>query len=310
MSDDKLYDAVIVGAGVAGALIAKRLTRAGLEVLVLEAGPGTAKSQEGYEKHLARFYAAAAKGPESPWPPAAGAPQPDTADLHGGGGYFVQNGPNLYGSSYSRRQGGSTLHWLGVSLRMLPEDFHMRTRHGVARDWPLGYDDLEPFYRAAEREIGVSADVAEQKYHGLTFPDGYDYPMRKVPPSYSDRLLAEAIDGMEVDLAGEPIALKVRTYPAGRNSMPRGDYAPVGAVDEREDGQMVESDLGGRCQGNRPARRSARCRPSTTPSRASHRRTRGGCACSPRRSRPRSLSIRRPERFGASSTSATRTLVR
>ncbi len=250
MSDDTLYDVVIVGAGVAGALIAKRLTRAKLSVLVLEAGPGTARSLDGYEKHLAHFYAASAKGPESPWPPAAGAPQPDTADIPTGSGYFVQNGPDKYGSSYSRRQGGSTLHWLGVSLRMLPEDFRLRSRHGVGRDWPLAYDDLEPFYRAAEREIGVSADVAEQTYLGLTFPDGYDYPMRKLPPSYSDKVLAQAIDGMEVDLGDERIALKVRTYPAARNSIPRGDYDAIGAVDEHADGQMVDPHLGGRCQGN------------------------------------------------------------
>lgn len=250
MNDDKLHDVVIVGAGVAGALIAKRLTLAGLDVLMLEAGPATAKSLDGYEKHLAQFYAAAGKGPESPWSPALGAPQPDTADLPAGGGYFVQNGPDKYGSSYSRLQGGSTLHWLGVSLRMLPEDFRLRSRHGVGRDWPLGYDDLEPFYRAAEREIGVAADVAEQRYLGLTFPDGYDYPMHKVPPSYSDKTLAAAIDGMEVEIGDERIALKVRTYPAARNSVPRGDYATVGAVDERADGPPGQPLIGGRCQGN------------------------------------------------------------
>ena len=119
---------------------------------------------------MTHFYAAASKGPESPWPPAANAPQPDTADIRGGGGYFVQNGPDKYGSSYTRLQGGSTLHWLGVCLRMLPEDFELRPRYGVGRDWPLGYDDLEPYYRAAEREIGVAADVADQAHLGVDFP--------------------------------------------------------------------------------------------------------------------------------------------
>ena len=156
-SDDGQYDVVIVGAGVNGALIAKRLTRAGLRVLVLEAGPSTAWTFDGYARHLDHFYEAASKGPESPWPPAVAAPQPDTADLRSGEGYFVQQGPDKYGSSYTRLLGGSTLHWLGVCLRMLPEDFELRSRYGVGRDWPLGYDDLEPYYRAAEWEIGVSA---------------------------------------------------------------------------------------------------------------------------------------------------------
>jgi choline dehydrogenase-like flavoprotein len=245
-SAEESYDVVVVGAGVNGALIAKHLTRARLRVLVLEAGPATAATSDGYARHLDHFYSAAAKGPESAWPPAANAPQPDTADIRTGGGYFVQNGPDKYGSSYSRLQGGSTLHWLGVCLRMLPEDFRLRSRYGVGRDWPLRYADLEPYYRSAEREIGVAADVADQAHLGIEFPEGYDYPMRRVPPSYSDQALAAAVDGMEVLVNGQRVALKVRSYPAGRNSVPRGDYQPAGAVDERLEAQVP----GQRCAGN------------------------------------------------------------
>jgi choline dehydrogenase-like flavoprotein len=55
---------------------------------------------------------------------------------------------------------------------------------------------------------------------------------------------------MEVTLGGHPFALKVRNYPAGRNSIPRGGYQPAGAVDERGDGQALARDLGQRCAGN------------------------------------------------------------
>lgn len=247
---DVSYDVVVVGAGVNGALMAKHLTKAKLRVLLLEAGPATAWAFDGYAQHLSNFYTAASKGSESPWPPAANAPQPDTADVRSGGGYFVQNGPAKYASSYSRLQGGSTLHWLGVSLRMLPEDFELRSRYGVGSDWPLGYAALEPYYRRAEREIGVAADVADQAYLGVEFADGYDYPMRRIPPSYSDQVLAAAVDGMEVTIGGQPVALKIRNYPAARNSIPRGDYEPVGAVDERAGGQALARDLGQRCAGN------------------------------------------------------------
>jgi choline dehydrogenase-like flavoprotein len=249
-ADEEHYDVVVIGAGVNGALVAKQLTHAKLRVLVLEAGPGTAWTFDGYSGHLQHFFAASGKGPESAWPPALNAPQPDTADIRSGGGYFVQTGPQMYGSSYSRLLGGSTLHWLGVSLRMLPEDFELHTRYGVGVDWPLGYTDLEPYYRMAEMEIGVAADVADQVHLGVTFPAGYDYPMQRIPPSWSDQVLAAAVDGMQIRMADDLYTLKIRNYPAARNSIPRGDYQPVGAVDQPADGQALARDLGQRCAGN------------------------------------------------------------
>ena len=74
---------------------------------------------------------------------------------------------------------------------MLPEDFELRSRYGVGRDWPLDYADLEPYYRQAELEIGVAADVADQAHLGVEFAPGYDYPMQRIPPSYSDQVLAD-----------------------------------------------------------------------------------------------------------------------
>ncbi len=244
------YDVVVVGAGVAGAVLAKHLTDGGLRVLILEAGPASAQSLSGYTQHLQTFYEARSKGPESAWPADPNAPQPDTADLRYNNGYFVQNGPQLYGSSYSRVQGGSTLHWLGVSLRMLPEDFELRSLYGVGRDWPLRYDDLEPFYRKAERDLGVSANVSDQQYHGLTFPDGYDYPMERVPLSYSDQWLSDATDGLEVSIGERAIPVHIRSYPAARNSIPRPSYQPTGALDRSDEGRTRQPFLGERCQGN------------------------------------------------------------
>jgi choline dehydrogenase-like flavoprotein len=248
------YDVVIVGAGICGSIVAKYLSRAGLKVLVLEAGPATAVTYDGYVGHLEHFYEAAAKVPEAPWPPSTNAPQPDVLDLgtfpSQDTGYFVQLGPVSYRSTYDRLQGGTTMHWLGTCLRMLPEDFEMRSRYGVGRDWPLRYDDLSPYYARAEREIGVSADVEDQAHLGVTFPEGYDYPMRRIPPSYVDQTLAAAVDGMRVTVCGESIALKVRSTPAGRNSIPREGYEVVGAVDERREGHALARDLGQRCAGN------------------------------------------------------------
>jgi len=256
MSETGQYDVVIVGAGVAGALIAKRLTGAGLKVLVLEAGPGTTRSAADYKNHLETYYAASAKGTESPWPAATAAPQPDGGDLFkdkslpATSGYFVQKGPHLYGSTYTRTLGGSTLHWLGVSLRMLPEDFEMSSCFGLARDWPIRYETLSPYYDQAEYEMGVSADVADQRYLGLSFSGGYDYPMQRVPLSYSDRVLGAAVNGMPVNMGEESVSVQIRSYPAARNSIPRSGYQPVGALDVNAGGVPRRTYLGERCEGN------------------------------------------------------------
>jgi choline dehydrogenase-like flavoprotein len=250
MIDSRLYDVVIVGAGVAGAITAKKLTEAGLDVLVLEAGPDSPANIGGYDQHLQNFYTAYGKGPESAWPAHPNAPQADTADIRHNDGYFVQHGPDVYGSSYTRAQGGSTLHWLGVCLRMLPEDFKMKTRFGVGRDWPLESTELDAYYNKAEHEMGVSADASEQAYHGISFEPGYDFPMERVPPSYLDKKLAAAVDGKPVSVGAHTVPLKIRSYPAGRNSVPRGDYVPVGAIDMRDNGQLRDPQMGSRCQGN------------------------------------------------------------
>jgi choline dehydrogenase-like flavoprotein len=260
------YDVVIVGAGIAGAILARVLTQAGKSVLVLEAGTGTARTWEGYRSNLESFYTATAKTPESPYPYNPDAPQPNVLDIGiPGSGYFVQQGPVTFGSTYTRTAGGTTLHWLGTCLRMLPEDFELRSRFGVGLDWPLGYDELQDDYTLAEMEIGVSADVREQEYLGITFPKDYVYPMRKIPQSWLDQVCGRTIDGRTVEMGGERRALQVRSTPQGRNSIPNPDYRypqgygppdgargyrPVGAVDPRPRGQDLARDLGQRCAGN------------------------------------------------------------
>ena len=112
----------------------------------------------------------------------------------------MQNGPIAIDSTYARVVGGTTMHWEGKALRMLPEDFEMRTRFGQGLDWPLAYDELAPYYRKAEGELGVSADVEDQAYLGMTFEPDYVYPMRKIPASYLDQMVAKDLDGFEVAL--------------------------------------------------------------------------------------------------------------
>ncbi len=254
---DESFDVVIVGAGISGAIIAHEAASAGLSVLVLEAGTDQARTFHGYQEQLHDFYGAAFKTPEAPYPFNPNSPEPDIPRLPTPGAeYFVEEGEIPFGSTYARTTGGTTLHWLGTCLRMLPEDFEFASRFKRGLDWPIGYDDLVPDYERAELEIGVSADVADQEHLGVRFSPGYEYPMRRIPPSYSDRWLGEAIDGMEVEIGAESRKLLVRSTPAGRNSIPRGDYRPRGAVDQGEGfappsaGQALARGIGERCQGN------------------------------------------------------------
>lgn len=256
-ASQEVYDAVIIGSGVSGAIIAHELSQAGKRVLIVEAGLDKDHSFEGYEGYLNRFYETAFKDNQSPYPINLNAPMPRSSDAHkiipgqpDTSGYVVQNGPFATDTTYTRVLGGTTMHWEGKTPRMLPEDFELNTLFGQAADWPLSYDDIEPYYREAERELGVAGDVEDQKYLGVTFPPDYVYPMHGMPLSYLDKMVAKGIDGTTVELDGETYKLKVRTYPQARNGIPNPAYdggkgfKPVGAVTTHQ----VE--VGGRCQGN------------------------------------------------------------
>ena len=257
VASQTVYDVVIVGAGIAGAIIAHELGKAGKRVLIVEAGVGDELSLKSYEAYVEQFYAAAVKDNQAPYPRNPNAPMPRSPDLRPAvdgepetSGYLVQPGPYVTDTTYTRVLNGTTMHWEAKTPRMLPEDFELRTRFGLAADWPVSYAELEPFYRDAEREIGVSGDVEGQRELGITFPANYVFPMKGLPLSYLDQKVNEGIAGTTVDLDGEAYKLKVRPYPQGRNGVPNplydgGEgYVPVGAVDTHQ----VEE--GERCQGN------------------------------------------------------------
>src|SRR4051794_3671225 len=254
---EKVYDAVIVGAGIAGALIAAKLSEAGKRVLILEAGPADDLTLRGYERYLDRFYASISKDNQAPYPTSLNAPMPRATDARRifpgspeDSAYIVQSGPFATDTTYTRVLGGTTMHWEGKTLRMLPQDFQMRTLYGQGHDWPVTYDDLAPYYNEAEREIGVSADVEDQAYLGMTFDDGYVFPMEGLPLSYLDKMVARDLDGLPVELDGERMELRVRPFPQGRNGIPNPaydggkGYVPKGAV------STYQVEIGGRCQGN------------------------------------------------------------
>ena len=255
------YDVVIIGAGVAGNMIAWQLGLAGKKVLILEAGAAVPDNRADY---MDNFYLSLAKTPESPYPPipnngAGGKPlfplpdpatQPtpratvlmigkkpdqsylvqDTAgSVSNPAGTAVRGIP--FSSTYERIGGGTSWHWLGTSLRLVPHDLQMQTTYQQFTDWPVAYPELSELYGQAEAAIGVSASVAQQaplqNAIGLTYPPGYAYPMGPIPTSVVDQTISTQIGTMMVapDAPANPAQYPVfvTPTPAGRNSEPYQD---------------------------------------------------------------------------------------
>lgn len=83
--------------------------------------------------------------------------------------------------------GGASNCWYACTPRMLPTDFRLQSTYGVGDDWPLNYDELEPYYCEVERLMSVSGSDEPGPW-----PMSQKYP--QPPHSYSDaaRLFKEA----------------------------------------------------------------------------------------------------------------------
>ncbi len=263
--------------------MAKILTNAGKKVLLLEAGPkaGIALDADGSYKtyirgYLQAFYKTAAKATNGPYPKNAAAPSPNVLEIkaetpYHDDGYFVQMGPLPFASDCLRGAGGTTLHWLGNTPRMLPNDFQMMSRYGVGKDWPITYDELMPYYEMAENEIGIAGDVSAQKGPDMD-PDrnygvGYVFPMKKIPQSYLDKRWMEKSEGLNVRVNQSDFTISNIAMPQGRNSIPNPDYrfaglhwnpekkhlylAPMESGKNYEPlGAIWDQNSGQRCEGN------------------------------------------------------------
>lgn len=160
---DREYDVVIVGAGAGGAAAAWALCEKGAQVLVLEAGPVFDPASDyrlhlpdwersGFpanRKHQGRYRYAPLQTLDPAW-----------NELRSWNAVSGKLNPTdrrkVYGYHHVRGVGGSTLHFQGDAHRLHPDAMRMRSRFGVAADWPFDYDTLEPYYEIAERIVGVA----------------------------------------------------------------------------------------------------------------------------------------------------------
>ncbi len=208
------YNVIIVGSGVSGSLLAYRLSELcpALSILVLEAGA----DRQGERTKMALAYAGSEiKSPRSPYDkdPSNFLFSPDSV-----GDYQYETGSNTFKSTYLKQGGGTTWHWLGHVPRFIPNDFKLKDMYGVGSNWPIGYNDLEPFYVLAEKEMGVSGDHDEWN-NLFNAQRSRPFPMPAIWPCYGDHIIKRSLDGKVY----KSFKLQLRKTPQARNSHPYED---------------------------------------------------------------------------------------
>lgn len=174
-------DVCIVGAGAAGGVLAYELAKAGLRVVVLEAGPFWDPQRDFASDELEMQRLA--------WQ--------ETRLVAG-------NDPLRLGHNNSGRGvGGGTVHFTGVFLRFHESDFMTKTIDGVGEDWPITYRDLAPYYDKIEREIAVSGP---SHFPWGAFQGPYPYPVRE-PISANAQLFREGCDKLGIESVVAPLAI-------------------------------------------------------------------------------------------------------
>ncbi len=169
----EVYDVIIVGSGAGGGMATKQLADAGLNVAVVEAGPYFDPADPKTMTQLKWPYESPRRG--------AGTDRAFGEWDMSWGDWEVEGEPYTHeeGTEFkwwrARMLGGRTNHWGRISLRFGPKDFKGKTRDGHGDDWPIGYDDVKPYYDKLDKLIGVFGTN-----EGLeNDPDGFFLPPPK-----------------------------------------------------------------------------------------------------------------------------------
>lgn len=173
IQDQKKYDVVIVGSGAGGGMATKVLADAGLKVAVIEAGPFFDPADPKQQTQLKWPYESPRRGASNR------RPFGDFDMAYGGweieGEPYTHQGDTKFDWFRSRMLGGRTNHWGRISLRFGPRDFRGKDRDGLGENWPIGYDDLKPFYDKVDQLIGVFGT----RENFPNEPDGFFLPPPK-----------------------------------------------------------------------------------------------------------------------------------
>lgn len=224
------FDAIIVGLGSAGGVIAEQLTQAGLRVLAIEKGAAHGPEDFTVTQDEMRYHQNATQMTRLAEDPVTWRPNATTQArmLPWSSGPFGQ--PISYFGQSSTGTGGGTLHGAASSYRFRESDFEMRSaivnRFGAAAipdgstlaDWPITYADLEPYYERVEHEQGVSGrggNVNGVPQKGGNPFDPFrarDYPMPPVPQGPGDVPFVEATTRLGLHPFRQPVAINSEEY--------------------------------------------------------------------------------------------------
>jgi len=179
-------------------------------VILLEAGPRVPRWQT-----VERFRNQPNKYDNTQcYPSHAAAPHPEYDPPNN---YLIQKGPDPFYQQYLRIVGGTTWHWAGSAWRFLPNDFKEKSVYGVGRDWPIQYEDIEPYYYQAEVELGV---WGRQDYD-YGSPRSKPYPMAPLPLSYNEKTAMDILNSHDpaFNIVVEPVARNSRPYDGARHAV-------------------------------------------------------------------------------------------
>jgi choline dehydrogenase-like flavoprotein len=177
------YDAIVVGSGATGGWAAKRLSEAGLEVAVLEAGRNISPRE--FTEHKPAFelkYRDMSGSGE--WRKSRPVQTQCYACTEYNYDWFVDDLKNPYstppGKPFSwqrlRIVGGRTLCWGRQSYRLSDLDFKAASHDGYGQDWPVSYSEIAPFYDLVEEYVGISGSAEGND----ALPDGHFLPPMKM----------------------------------------------------------------------------------------------------------------------------------
>ena len=168
-----IYDAIIVGSGAGGGMAAKVLSEAGLKVAIVEAGPFYDPANPEHQTQMKWPWQSPRRGASTTRP---------FGDFDAAfGGWEIEGEPYTHknGTKFdwfrSRMLGGRTNHWGRISLRFSERDFKHKNIDGLGENWPIGYEDVKPYYDKVDKLIGLfgSKEGLENE------PDGFFLPPPK-----------------------------------------------------------------------------------------------------------------------------------
>lgn len=210
MSTEKA-DAVIVGAGASGSVLAKELAEAGLRVVLLERGPKVNPEDFFLHDELLQRETRPRVGSEEPFAPREFRNQGDEK--------FQVLRPSDWGyAGEAAIVGGGMFFFGGLMWRRPPIDFRMKSEYGAVEgttmeDWPVSYEELEPHFTKAEYVVGVSGEAGVNPFEGAR---SKPFPMPPTPIQPGDEMIRAAAKRKGYHPFVVPVGIATKEY-KGRN---------------------------------------------------------------------------------------------